>query len=92
MSAHRVLDSLVGDLLRLHVCESVLEQSTQHAAGSSVGNLETVIFILHYVLSKLGKCLKEAKHKGYSNKLLGAKVHLVLMTLEGLCIHVHYTI
>lgn len=75
MSAHRVLDSLVEDKLRLQVCESVLNQHTQDAASGGVTNLETIIFVLHYILSKLDKSIKETK-KTYINWLLGAKVHV----------------
>ena len=74
MSAHRVLDSLVEDKLRLQVCESVLNQHTRDMASGCVSNLETVIFILHYILSKLDKSVKEEKRTKYINWLLGAKV------------------
>ena len=74
MSAHQVLDSLLDDKLRLHVCESVLEQQVQDSATGPVSHIETIIFILHYILSKLSASIEETKRVKYVNWLLGAKV------------------
>ena len=77
MSAHRVLDSFLEDKLRLRVCESVLEQRMKDAAAGVLDNVETTIFILHYITSKLGKVVGETQRIKYINWLLGAKVGLV---------------
>ena len=74
MSARRVLDSLEEDRLRLYVCESVLEQRVQEVVRGPLSHVETIIFILHYVLSELDGSLGEAKRVKYINWLLGAKV------------------
>ena len=74
MSAHRVLDSLLEDKVRLRVCESVLEQQMKDAAAGALDHVETTIFILHYITSKLGKVVGEGQRIKYVNWLLGAKV------------------
>jgi hypothetical protein len=84
LSAHRVLDSLLEDKLRLRVCESVLEQRMKDAAAGSLDHVETTIFILHYITSKLGKVVGEKQRMKYMNWLLGAKVGCRLLALRGM--------
>ena len=74
LSAHRVLDSLMEDRLRLQVCESVLQQRLREVAAGMEEHVETTIFVLHYIVSKLGQSVGEGKKMKYVNWLLGAKV------------------
>ena len=74
LSAHRVLDSLLEDKLRLRVCESVLQQRMKEDATGTVDHVETTIFVLHYIVSKLGRIVEETQRLKYVNWLLGAKV------------------
>ena len=86
MTAHRVLDSLVGDRLRLRVCVSVLEQKVRDAKLGSVDHVETIIFILHYILSKLNKSLESDQRIKYVNWLLGAKVCVCVCVCVSVCL------
>ena len=82
LSAHRVLDSLLEDKLRLRVCESVLEHRMKDAAAGALDHVETTIFLLHYITSKLGKVVGEKQRLKYMNWLLGAKVGCRLLALR----------
>ena len=65
-----MLDGLCDEKLTLQVCESVLEQCT---------DAQTTVFVLHYMLSRLGHCIHEAKTHDHCNRLLGTKVHSFLL-------------
>ena len=65
-----MLDGLCDEKLTLQVCESVLEQCT---------DAQTTLFVLHYMLSRLGHCIHEAKTHDHCNRLLGTKVHSFLL-------------
>ena len=51
--------------MTLGVCEAVLKQGS---------HLQTTIFVLHYMLTRLEHSLDMDKTKSYCNRLLGAKV------------------
>ena len=79
VAAHCLLDGLAGDGLRLQVCELVLSQCSDVASLASTSKLEVVVFVLHYLLSRLGHCLQGASRQTYCNKLLGAKVGYIAL-------------
>ena len=73
----QVLDSLSDDRLTLQVCEAVLSQCE---------DLQTTIFILHYMLTRLLHCIHIARTHSYCNRLLGAKVSWDQSTTKENCI------
>ena len=75
-----MLDGLCDEKLTLQVCESVLEQCT---------DAQTTVFVLHYMLSRLGHCIHEAKTHDHCNRLLGTKVHSFLLGHTSYGYHYH---
>lgn len=75
-----MLDGLCDEKLTLQVCESVLEQCT---------DAQTTVFVLHYMLSRLGHCIHEAKTHDHCNRLLGTKVHSFLLGHASYGCHYH---
>ena len=58
-----MLDGIADDKMALKVCEALLDRT----------DLETSLFVLHYMLTRLSHCIA-MNRSHYSNRLLGAKV------------------
>ena len=61
-----MLDGIADDKMALKVCEALLNRT----------DLQTSLFVLHYMLTRLSHCVAMNKSH-YSNRLLGAKVRSV---------------